>query len=223
MVCEGSSVLLTSSVSSNNQWYRDGMAISGATNQTYQATQSGSYTVRQVFNGCTSANSNTAAVVVNPAATTPVISINGNVLTSSVASGNQWYKDGVALPGATGQTYTATAPGNYQAKVTTVFNCSSGLSNVIAFVVTAINSPDLDNKLLIGPNPTADQLFFQYKGSNASFQLSLLELTGKVVLTKARFSSAYILSLKQFPSGTYILKVENTRTGEQVQRIVVKQ
>ena len=222
-VCEGSSVLLSSSVSNGNQWYKDGTAIAGATGGTYAATQSGSYTVRQVFNGCSSLNSNATSVVVNPAAPTPVITLNGNVLTSSVASFNQWYKDGVAIPGATGQTYTATVPGNYQARASTVFNCSSGLSNVIAFVVTAINSPDLDNKLLIGPNPTADQLFFQYKGSHASFQLSLLELTGKVVLAKARFSSAYTLSLKQFASGTYILKVENTRTGEQVQRIVVKQ
>lgn len=37
-----------------NQWYRDGNIIAGAKGQTYLATESGSYTVTSLLNGCTS-------------------------------------------------------------------------------------------------------------------------------------------------------------------------
>jgi len=54
------------------------------------------------------------------------------MLTSSAATGNQWYHDGTAVTGATSQTYTvpALAPGWYWTVVTTG-NCSSDQSNHI--------------------------------------------------------------------------------------------
>jgi PKD repeat protein len=52
----------------------------------------------------------------------------GNVvLTSSSATGNQWYKDGAEIGSATNQTYTATTAGSYTVIVTTS-GCSSAAS-----------------------------------------------------------------------------------------------
>lgn len=45
---------LTSSSTSGNQWYKDGIIINGAINQTYLANQPGSYTVVETTNGCQS-------------------------------------------------------------------------------------------------------------------------------------------------------------------------
>jgi hypothetical protein len=69
-------------------------------------------------------------VSVNPIPQAPGITQNGYLLTSSVTSGNQWYKDGNAIAGATAQTYTvpATEPGYYWVKVT-LLGCTSGESN----------------------------------------------------------------------------------------------
>ncbi|RYE17441.1 MAG: hypothetical protein EOP51_23880, partial [Sphingobacteriales bacterium] len=55
--CTGESVTLTSSSAYDNQWYRNGTLISGATNQTYVANTSGTYTVIVTTNGCPSAAS----------------------------------------------------------------------------------------------------------------------------------------------------------------------
>src|SRR6266536_286181 len=44
--CNGGNVTLSSSISSGNQWFKDGVAIDGATTQTYVATATGSYTVQ---------------------------------------------------------------------------------------------------------------------------------------------------------------------------------
>jgi hypothetical protein len=72
------------------------------------------------------------SVTVNPKPATPTITQNGYVLTSSATSGNQWYKDGNAIAGATAQTYTvpATEPGYYWVKVT-LLGCTSDESNHI--------------------------------------------------------------------------------------------
>lgn len=46
--------ILTSSSSTGNQWYLNGMLISGATNQTYSPTQNGNYTLKVIASGCPS-------------------------------------------------------------------------------------------------------------------------------------------------------------------------
>ena len=55
--------MLTSSAAIGNQWYFEGNLIPGATNQTYQATQSGRYTTIVTLNGCSSGASVSVNVV----------------------------------------------------------------------------------------------------------------------------------------------------------------
>jgi hypothetical protein len=50
--------VLSSSATAGNQWYLNGTAVAGATAQTYQPVQSGTYTVQASANGC---NSNVSA------------------------------------------------------------------------------------------------------------------------------------------------------------------
>lgn len=76
------------------------------------------------------ATSNAITVSVMPAPPTPAISQNGTTLTSSSASGNQWYLDGVVISGATSQAYTINQNGNYTVIVTTG-SCPSDTSAVL--------------------------------------------------------------------------------------------
>ena len=62
-----STVLLTSSSAVDNQWYRDGGIIAGATNPTDVANTSGAYTVVVTTSGCSSPSSTPTQVTVNPA------------------------------------------------------------------------------------------------------------------------------------------------------------
>jgi IPT/TIG domain len=144
--CSGSNVVLTSSSAAGNQWYRDGNAISGATNQQYTATASGNYTAIVTTGGCSSSASAAAAVTVDPTPATPAITaggatsfcIGGSVtLTSSSATGNQWYAGGNAINGATAQTYNATTSGNYTVIVTTG-NCTSAASAPTVVTVSVV-------------------------------------------------------------------------------------
>ncbi len=144
--CAGGSVLLTSSSASGNQWYLNGNPIGGETNNTYSATASGNYTVTVTTSGCISAASAAMSVTVNPIPATPTITpggptpfcTGGNVtLTSSSASGNQWFLNGNPIGGAANNTYSATASGNYTVTVTTS-GCSSAASAATTVTVNPI-------------------------------------------------------------------------------------
>jgi hypothetical protein len=99
--------------------------------------------------GATSPNLNITISAV-PAA--PVITLVGNVLTSSAPSGNQWYYEGNAIAGATGQSYTVSNnTGNYWC-VVTINGCSSPISNKVWVVITGQHELN-NNNFTIYPVP----------------------------------------------------------------------
>src|SRR6185436_4009026 len=95
--------------------------------QTCSANASGDYTVVETSNGCSSSASAPATITVNPLPSTPTITPQGPTtfcddnsvtLTSSSATGNQWFVDGNPISGATDQNYVAIGSGNYTVVVT---------------------------------------------------------------------------------------------------------
>jgi hypothetical protein len=152
-------VTLSSSSVTGNQWYLNGNAISGANTQQYIASAAGSYTVDVTASGCASAQSAAVVVAVNPAPATPSITPGGPTtfcaggsvtLTSSSATGNQWYLNGNAISGATSQQYIASAAGSYTVGVT-ASGCSSAQS---AAVVVAFTAPSATPTVTAGGSTT---------------------------------------------------------------------
>ncbi|HBF89167.1 MAG TPA: hypothetical protein DDX39_11045 [Bacteroidales bacterium] len=119
--CAGGSVTLTSSAASGYSW------STGATTQAITVSTAGSYTVQITDgNGCTATSA--AKVVTVNTATTPTITAGGATtfcdggsvtLTSSAASGYSW------STGATTQSITASATGNYTVQITDGNGCTA--------------------------------------------------------------------------------------------------
>lgn len=130
--CPGGSVMLTSTVTTGNQWYKDGSMIQGANLSTYQATMSGIYTASATVNGYTSLASSNIVVWAGPVAQ-PIITNDGVTLTSSAATGYQWYREGIAIVGATSQTYKPSDVANYSVMVT-MNKCAGPASAAFYFV-----------------------------------------------------------------------------------------
>ncbi len=123
--CDGSQVTLNANIGSSYsyQWYKDGTAITTATSGTYIATTSGAYTVKVSAGAACSATSTATNVSATPS---PVATIttSGNTgfcdglnvvisTTQNAAYAYQWYRNSVAITGATTATYTATTSGTY--------------------------------------------------------------------------------------------------------------
>jgi len=147
--CTGGSVTLTSSSATGNQWYNGATLLAGQTNQTYIASTTGNYNVIVTASGCSSAPSASTAVTVNPIPATPTVTAVGPTtfcaggtvtLTSSSATGNQWYDGATLLVGKTSQTFAATATGNYNV-VVTASGCSSAPSASTAVTVNSTPTP----------------------------------------------------------------------------------
>jgi hypothetical protein len=171
--CTGGSVVLSSSSTTGNQWLKDGSPISGATNQTYTANQSGSYTVKVTnTSNCESAASAVTPVTVNALPTVPTITAatatslctgGSVVLSSSATAGNQWLKDGSPISGATDQTYTANQAGGYTVRVTNTSGCAAiSTSGVTVTLTTTPAKPTITK--------TGDDLVSSANASNQWFR-----------------------------------------------------
>lgn len=148
-LCPGGSVNLTSNAALLTQWYRNNIVIPGATARTYRATSAGAYTVKvKTAAGC---ETGSAAIAVsyseNPAK--PIITASGPlnfceggsvILTSSAASGHQWFKNGVIIAGAAGKLYRVTTTGKYTVKTTNAGGCFalSDATSVIVYALPAV-------------------------------------------------------------------------------------
>jgi hypothetical protein len=154
-ICSGGSVLLTSNQANGNQWYKDGSAISGATNTNTTVTQPGSYTVVSTVNGCSSAAS-TPVVVLQLAApsitTQPTTSIQSGLLGATVTVtavaglSYQWYSNtmssnsgGTLISGATTSSYTPAPASNTYFYCVVTGACGS-VTSTVSGLVTAMPS-----------------------------------------------------------------------------------
>lgn len=125
--CLGTGLTLSSTASATYQWYRDGIAISGANSQTFVPIVSGSYTMVIVAGGgACNAISNAINVTINYAATPSIAPAGDTVIICTKVnekicpaiwgySNYQWYKDGVAIaaPLGTASCFYPTQPGRY--------------------------------------------------------------------------------------------------------------
>ncbi|GAC1587628.1 MAG: hypothetical protein NVS3B25_03710 [Hymenobacter sp.] len=211
-----------------------GLVLNASTGAIDLATsQAGTYTITNTLaaaGGCT-ASSATASVTLNAAPARPVLTAayNGSVttLSSSSATGNQFYFNGTAIAGATAQTYVVNgAPaqlGSYTVVVTNAGGCASLASAPL--VVTAALRPLAGTALNVYPTPTPDgRLTLELSGYRKATELTVLNALGQVVRrmqvpVAADGNLALPLDLSALPQGVYTLRLL-TEGGTATRRIV---
>ena len=157
-ICSGNNVTFTTNVSNIGsspiyQWKVNGNNV-GTNSPTYSTSNLSNNQVVQcvLTSSSVSISSNSISMTVNPTPSTPSISNNGNLLTSSASTGNQWYKDGTIIFGANSQNYLVTQNGSYTVKVTNG-NCISQGSLPFYVGNLSINEQNIDENFMIFPNP----------------------------------------------------------------------
>jgi hypothetical protein len=173
-------------------------------------------------------------VNVNPASPTPTLTQttqpNGTVvLTSSIATGNQFYLNGNIVTGATGQTYTVLNPslnGSYTVVNTSASGCPSVPSAPQTVTVVLASRGALPGtSLSVFPNPTPTGLVtLELRGYTKAAELTVLNVLGQTVQTMsvapANSSQQQVqVDLTALPSGVYTLRVAS-QGGIDTRRVV---
>ncbi|HEY0139835.1 MAG TPA: hypothetical protein VGF48_03005 [Thermoanaerobaculia bacterium] len=128
--CAGGSVTLTANASDSYLW------STGATTQSIVVTAGGSYSVQVTQSGCTSASSTPVTVTVNPApianitASGPTTFCTGGSVILTASNGDSWLWSN----GASSQSITVSASGNYSVAVT-----QSGCTATSAATTVTVN------------------------------------------------------------------------------------
>jgi len=219
-ICAGDSAVLTSSAASGNQWYRNDTVINGATNQSYIAKQFGKYQVTRTVGCYSSDTSSSVTINVKPVPPAPVITATGNILSSSSATGNQWYMNNAPIPGAVLATYTATQSGIYAVN-TTVNGCVSQLSTSYSYLVTGINNPGVLNNITIFPNPTIHTLNIQ-NNDLKNIEIKIFNIMGRQVSGLRTSKKENVLDLSALPSGSYLVSIIEVKTLKRTQKIITR-
>ena len=96
-----------------------------------------------------------------------------------------------------------TASGSY-------YNQSLGIRDTCAFNVGVYEN--IDEQIVIYPNPTNDQITIDIKGYNGPVNVEVYDLQGRLLET----SNSTIVSLKKHAKGIYIFKVNYGEITEEV-------
>ncbi len=208
-------------ISCLNGTYNEAVDICGGQSYTIGTstyTSSGNYTdTLQSIAGCDSIII-TALTVATPIDLTVTQNINTLISNESGADTYQWFEcnSGFNIPGATSDTYMATSFGEY-AVIITQGSCTDTTACTLVDTFSDVASSLSD--FSIYPNPANNQLNITTNLAGA-YELSVLDLSGKIVLSQNNNAGITKLDVSLLPKGMYLLRISHNGSVEEFQCII---
>jgi hypothetical protein len=203
----GSQLLSVPLGSSNSyKWKKEGVDISGANGNTYNATSAGSYTC-VITNG--SCSSTTSATILNttsaPTGSSNQTFTSGQTLANLVINGAnlQWY---IASTGNTSiPNTTPLVSGTTYYVSQNVNGCEGPRLAVTVQVQLGIDDFNIF-KIYYSPNPVKDFLYI--KANEIIKNITVYNALGQLLINQINNNNDFRIDLSNLPSSNYIIKVE---------------
>jgi endonuclease I len=156
---------------------------------------------------------------------TPDFTFNNTTLTCiDPAMSYQWYLDGNAIAGATAATYDWTTPGNYSVEIQQFDQCPSFTSTAELVGTSVDENTATTFELSVFPNPAEDRVIVKTRASSyTSAQLSVMDMTGKVVYTSQENLNGglNLIALNaELSAGVYTVEIRSGKSA-QTTRLVI--
>ncbi|MCC5937318.1 MAG: T9SS type A sorting domain-containing protein [Lunatimonas sp.] len=155
----------------------------------------------------------------------PTVEISGNPgisqelsLISSSTSGNQWHKDGVAIPGATQQSLSITEAGTYHVVVTGTGGCTS-ISDMTA--ITSSTEEVRSVSIQLYPNPADNSTTVRFGRETYVDRVAIYSTTGVLLRESRELLSVerVFIDLSGLPAGSYYVQVQGIGLMERLRLI----
>ena len=217
ILCANATLTLTSDIVGGNVW------SNGETTDAITVSAAGTYTV-------TNAGMTSAPTVVTVQAINTTITVAGELVSVPAQTGAA-YQWGTCTPvapiaGATSNTYTATANGDYSVSVT--INGCSAISIPCATVsAVGLNENEAFSSFSVYPNPATENIAIDFSlRAESAVNVSITDLSGKVVYTsnlgnKTAGASSLNVNTAAFANGIYVVNVL-TSNGIATEKLVIR-
>lgn len=164
-------------------------------------------------------NSISYTILDKPAA--PLISREGANLLSSYSTGNQWYLDGIKIPGESGSSIKATSSGIYTVQSTDKNGCMSNLSKGEYGLITATQ---LEDGTMSFPNPFDSVITIRFSTElGALAKVELVDLNGKSRYQQENVANNTSIDLSSLVDGIYVLTISPNGSNTSIRSKFVKQ
>lgn len=227
-VCAGSAVTLTPTAGgATYRFYADSTStnpLAGGNNVSsftipILTTTTTFYVSAVSASGCEGTARRAVLVRVNALPNVSIIQ-NGDTLVATAAAGNyQWYKDGIALAGATSSSIRVVESGVYTVTLTSPEGCAT-TSNAITVDVTSVEDVGKNQALRWNtyPVPFTSELILQ---AEAAFSYQLLDIRGAVLLQGQCEGVQATLNTSELARGIYFVRI--AVNGQSAMRKLVKE
>jgi glucose/arabinose dehydrogenase len=138
----------------------------------------------------------------------PVITSDGDLLSATEGNSYQWFLNGAAISGATGQTYLAAISGNYQVQVNFGSPCTL-ISDTLDFITSGVREL-VAAHIAVFPQPAKDLVTIERGTTDQAVGARLFDALGRPVLSAMWpvGQSRLTISVAALPSGTYTLRCD---------------
>ena len=186
---------------------------------TYNAN--GNYTdILTSINGCDSTvNTNLTVVTLDNTTNVSGFTISANQSNATY----QWIDcndNNSPILGETNQSFTATQNGDF-AVIVFVGNCSD-TSDCVTIEGVGINENDFSKLIDIYPNPSTGQFSINLDLNNESYDIKIMDVTGKVIYTKTQLTDSKLaIDLNTVANGIYFIEIK-TLAGQTTKKIRIQ-
>lgn len=208
IACDNVNIVLKTNSTDTKSWLKNASPLGLNSDSLVVTNTPGAYSLKVTNSENCDAMSDVVNLFFKTTPAKPIVSVAGNVFTSSATTGNQWYNTTGAIAGQTAQTYLATSPGQYYTMVT-LNACTSPASDMVNFPATGVASLSQDNGISVYPNP-----------NNGSFTLVLdkeiigpvlvkiFDLTGRLVFEEYKNTNDLSIQTNCLANGNYLVLVQ---------------
>jgi uncharacterized repeat protein (TIGR03803 family) len=169
------------------------------------------------YNAATSVERTFCIKPAKPMITASNLNTEAPTLTSNAATGNQWFRNDIAIAGATNATYSATQEGIYKVQVT-IDDCVSEFSTEQTLIVTDVEFNEV-NQIEAHPNPATDWLTISTGAIHGNKELRISQLNGKEMESQEFSSNQISVYVGKHAPGLYLLEVKTEKAKKQIRFI----